>query len=879
MKFSNEVAGQFRTFLTGIIYKLSVLSKKIKMKHSAKHHKLSARQFFTAPLLNLSFKALLLSFFLIASTATVEAATFTVSITADAGAGSLRQAILDANATAGADTIIFSTAGTIAPLSSLPTITDTVTIDGYTAPGAVQNTGAVTEAFNGTLTVELNGAGAGDSGIGLRISAGSCIVQGLAINRFQNSGIRIDGGTGSSIFGNFIGTNLAGNASLGNVNRGILVVGSTGNFIGSTTVMSRNVISGNFGTGISITAGGSATIRRNLIGTNRNGTVDLGNSQEGIRVVDSSGSIIGGSDRNVVAGNDGTGISIIQSSNTTSATGNSITANYIGVNIGGSTALPNTGSGVLISAGTNVVGGTSAAARNVISGNSSNGVSISSNFAVGNIVSGNYIGVGMNGTTAVANRDNGVQISNLATNNTVGGTGVTAGSCDMGCNIIANNGDTASSSARAGIYVDNTARGGNAIRENSIFNNTGIGIDLDTVGSTANDAMDPDLGPNDVQNFPVVTSALTNRTITATLNSTPNTNFAIDFFRNDTADTTVASEARTYIGTASVMTDAAGNATINVVTNATLAAGQSVSATATSTGGMAQMTGDTSEISAVQPVMATTAGTPGVESDVQPRPNGDGVVDADDIQEVRRFSVSLDMPYQSNEFQRADASTRSTSGDGFLDADDVQQARRYAVGTDAKQPAAGPTTQSRSAAEKSGLMLNLDDILANATSKNSAIDSSRQVLQTRALSVDSKAMVSGQTITVPVLVNATGDEAGYTFTLLYNSAVLSNPVVTIGNGGGNVVYNASQKGQIGFSVTAFSGGTIAAGSNQILVNVKFTLGGNNARRVLTTPLAFSSTLARQKVAGVDPNTPIIQPIYTDGVLNLRETGKSVIIKR
>src|SRR5574338_1444983 len=86
-------------------------------------------------------------------------ATFTVINTNDSGPGSLRQAILDANANAGLDTIEFDIPGagvhTIAPATPLDAITDPVVIDGYTQPGASQNTDA--NAFNGTLLIELDG--------------------------------------------------------------------------------------------------------------------------------------------------------------------------------------------------------------------------------------------------------------------------------------------------------------------------------------------------------------------------------------------------------------------------------------------------------------------------------------------------------------------------------------------------------------------------------------------------------------------------------------------------------------------------------------------------------------------------------------------------
>ena len=554
-----------------------------------------------------------------------EAATFTVSNTNDSGAGSLRQAILDANATSGADTINFSVAGTISPASPLPTITEQVTINGYSAPGAVQNSAGTGSGFNGTLVVEIEGSMAGTSGIGLHVSAGNCTIQGLVINRFQEAGIRIDAGTGTKIYGNFIGTDLAGTTSLGNFNRGVLIVGSTLNQIGNSTPENTNVISGNFGTGISITGGGSASVARNFIGTDKNGTADLGNTQDGVRIVDSSGSTIGGANsifRNIISGNDGSGVSIIQSSNVTSATLNVIRGNFIGVDvtgnavttIGGFQTSPvgNSGSGVLINAAGNTVGGnrtTTAnssncvSACNVIAGNRANGVSISSSFATGNTVSGNNIGVGItntpsNGTSgnSIGNRDNGVQISNLANSNIVGGTTSTAGFCNNTCNIIANNGDANSTSARAGIYVDQTALASNTIRSNSVFNNGGIGIDLGAVGSTANDPHDPDTGANNLQNFPVITSALTSGNVSGTLNSTPNTQFAIDFYSNTAADG-ANSEGRTYIGSTTVTTDASGNATFGLTSTTTLAAGQFVTGTATSTGGSAQAIGDTSEFS------------------------------------------------------------------------------------------------------------------------------------------------------------------------------------------------------------------------------------------------------------------------------------------
>src|SRR4030095_6294451 len=105
------------------------------------------------------------------------ATTFTVTNTSDSGPGSLRQAILDANATPGIDAINFKIAApgvqTIAPLSPLPTVIDPLDIDGYTQPGASANT--LADGDDAILLIELNGAGAG-WGAGLRIAAGGCKV-------------------------------------------------------------------------------------------------------------------------------------------------------------------------------------------------------------------------------------------------------------------------------------------------------------------------------------------------------------------------------------------------------------------------------------------------------------------------------------------------------------------------------------------------------------------------------------------------------------------------------------------------------------------------------------------------------------------------------
>ena len=550
---------------------------------------------------------------LISLSTSAQAAIYTVTSDADSGPGTLRDAVTQANASANvADTINFAITPlgglkTINLLSPLPAITDPVEILGYTQSGSAPNTMAV--GSNAVLNIELNGDGAG-AAIGLRCSttgAAPCTFSGLIINRFQEGGIRIDATARGAVIGSFIGTNSAGTAALGNINYGILILDATtlGSIVGGISAGERNVISGNSGTGITLSAGAdSVLITGNYIGTDKNGTADLGNTSHGILIANSSTNSV---DNNVISGNNGSGVTIQQDFGFTASV-NAIVNNLIGVNATGNTALGNNGSGVLVQASDNSIGVSTT--RNVISGNGANGVSLSTNFATLNSVMGNYIGVGANGTTSIPNFDNGIQISNSAADNTIGDpNGATLGAtpaCTGACNIIANNGNALSTGGRAGIYLDSTAGAGNAIRANSIFNNTGLGIDLQATGATANDLNDPDTGANNQQNKPVINAANTSGFISGTLNSTAGTTFAIDFFRNSLPDTVLTSEGRTYIGTVNCTSASTATCAISgnnyaffFTTSVPLTVGQFVTATATATGTALapQAVGDTSEYS------------------------------------------------------------------------------------------------------------------------------------------------------------------------------------------------------------------------------------------------------------------------------------------
>ena len=211
-------------------------------------------------------------------------ATFVVTNTDDTGAGSLRQAILSANATENTDTIEFNIPGsgvhTITPLSELPHLLQPTVLDGTTESDYVAG---------GAPRIEINGAST-DGAIGIWVEGANSTIRGLTINRFDGNGIYIAGtAANTQVEANYVGLGATGALDAGNGN-GIQVL-SAGNTIGGSTSAERNVVSGNDGTAISI-PGGTATVQGNYIGTTADGLSPLGND-EGITLV-SGGNTIGG---------------------------------------------------------------------------------------------------------------------------------------------------------------------------------------------------------------------------------------------------------------------------------------------------------------------------------------------------------------------------------------------------------------------------------------------------------------------------------------------------------------------------------------------------------------------------------------------------------
>lgn len=266
--------------------------------------------------------------------------------------------------------------------------------------------------------------------------------------------------------------------------------------------------------------------------------------------------------------------------NGSGATENQIQGNFIGTDVTGALALGNLGDGVFMVGGVshNVIGGTVPGAGNVISANI-RGVVMGIS-PVDNRIEGNLIGTQADGVSPLGNERDGIFITKGTPHNSIGRTDAGAG------NTIAFNGEH-------GVVLRNAT--GITIRGNSIHSNTGLGIDLGGDELTPNDDGDADTGPNDLQNFPVVTAATTDATsitITGTLNSTSGTDFMVDFFSNSACDPFGHGEGELFLGSSLETTDGVGNVGFTVDFAATVPAGQFITATATNPAG------STSEFSA-----------------------------------------------------------------------------------------------------------------------------------------------------------------------------------------------------------------------------------------------------------------------------------------
>ena len=354
--------------------------------------------------------------------------------------------------------------------------------------------------------------------------------------------------------------------------------------IGPGNVISANLV----GVLISGASASGVVVRDNLIGTDSTGTTDLGNAEDGVQIDNATDVMVEGDSQGpqVISGNL-VGVEIDGST----STDNLVEGNLIGTDKSGTADGGNADEGVLIEgAFGNAIGGTTSAALNVISANQW-GIRLDGSTATGNLIEGNDIGTGSDGTTALGNEVNGIIISNDASANTIGGT------ASGQANTIAYN-------VAAGVSVQSGT--GNSILSNSIFSNGHLGIDLvapnDPPSGVTPNQPGVRSGPNDLQNYPVITAVVggTKGSVQATLNSLVNTSFLIQFFSNTMSDPSGYGQGQTLIGSQVITTNSSGIATVIIDPAGGVTADAFISATATN-----QNTGDTSEFSSdvsAQPV-------------------------------------------------------------------------------------------------------------------------------------------------------------------------------------------------------------------------------------------------------------------------------------
>jgi len=478
---------------------------------------------------------------------------FTVTNTSDAiikvetqvtgPTGSLRKAIYDANNATGTSEIVFNiptsdpgykpATGTflIQPLSesvpgafnnfALPPIDATITIDGYTQPGASPNT--LANGDNAKILIQIDGGKAttpGGSGL-VPFDDNGSVFRGLDFTGWTNPAISNNtasgaegieaNGVGDFIEGNFFGTDPTGKFAAPNrigifADNGPLFGSAPGNIIGGTTPQARNILSGNSNSGILfLSTAYEAQLQGNYVGLDVTGAAIVSNPQEADRsnTFDGVGLngptvTIGGTlpgTANVIAGN-GTNVDINDLTEGGAASDSSIQGNLIGTDATGTHAIANQGYGVsILHNPTNMtIGGTTPAGRNIISGNLA-GVYIFDN-SFYNIVEGNFIGTDVTGTKAVGNVQQGFVSG--ATSSTEKPAGYTT----IG-GLIAGAGNVISGNTTDGILISGTSQSqsypnpevGNTIEGNF------IGTDLMGTKSIPNQGNGINLGSNATNNI------------------------------------------------------------------------------------------------------------------------------------------------------------------------------------------------------------------------------------------------------------------------------------------------------------------------------------------------------------------------------------------
>lgn len=448
--------------------------------------------------------------------ASAASATFVVTNTLDTGPGSFRQALIDANNNsnpADMDTITFAIGGSgvhkITPASPYPEITEKVTIDGYSQPGATPNTAHSPQPMNGTLLIEFDGVDTTLNNLAFNVTADDTVVRGINMHECSSGGSAPDcikiNADNVLIQGNYIGINIDGltasaaTPTTGTV-VGVEVAGGTGIVIGGLAPESRNIMANtSFGSASIALNGGTASIYGNYVGIGKDGVTDL-NGSGGI----------------VVAGNGGSGVAQI--------------------------------------------GGATSSTSNVVSGASDSNMAL---LGQGSVVQGNYIGTDYRGKVNPSLTTGGVGISvgGGASGNLIGGINNGEG------NIIAGirGGAVAVARTQIPMYGVDLVSTKNAILGNSMHsmslstqfygvnlksgiafvetldNDGDIVPDVVTIVGGTNDPGDSDSGPNGLMNHPevnAVTESGSKLNITYGLDTadSPVNQYRVEFFASTTGD-------------------------------------------------------------------------------------------------------------------------------------------------------------------------------------------------------------------------------------------------------------------------------------------------------------------------------------------------------
>ncbi|MDA1049118.1 MAG: right-handed parallel beta-helix repeat-containing protein [Planctomycetota bacterium] len=513
----------------------------------------------------------------------------------------------------------------------------------------------ITELSNGNLVqgnfIGTDGTGTTDlgnknAGIQIAESSNNNMIGGSSAARNIISGNGQDGiffrsfAAGNVVQGNYIGTDVTGVNDLGNAWSGVRIVAAANtNTIGGLTEETRNVISGNDRHGIAISDSEGNQVLGNYIGTDANGTAKLRNDSTGVALFGASNNTIGGTAPgagNVISGHDARGADGMMlwghSDN------NVIQGNFIGTDKSGTQKLGNTqGIHISVASNGNLIGGPAPNAGNVISGNNRYGIAIRIQSS-DNVVAGNFIGVDHTGQTPLGNGLDGVWISSGGSRNVIGG------SLPEDRNIISANGrdgvrievsptyggsrenriegNVISNNPGAGVAVLGDTSTGNSIRRNSIHSNVGLGIDLGDDGVSLNDPSDSDSGPNDLQNFPVISSVRSRPgglvRVKGTLESRPSGTYRLDFYASTQQDSSGHGEGARWLSSVDVSTNARRGRTsfvVDVLANA----GEWITATATEISAGQQ--GSTSEFAEAVTVPGSTVNTASRQNRNTPTPN------------------------------------------------------------------------------------------------------------------------------------------------------------------------------------------------------------------------------------------------------------------